>query len=104
MTVTPAAIVVCTWWASLAFNVVAIGLALARGQVGQAGLQSLVVLGLAVGAWLRTTINQKLEAQVGAAVAERQMRELALAVMQQQLRAGNISVSVFDSQPRAPVN
>lgn len=104
MTVNSRAIAAASWWVSLALNVWAIGLSVARGQVGQAGLQSLAVVGLAAGAWVIGTLDQKLQVQIGHHVAERRMQELALSVMQAQVRAGNLSVTVFDAQPRAPVN
>jgi hypothetical protein len=104
MTIDSKAIARMTWWASLALNVWAIGLSVAHAQIGQAGLQSLAVVGLAAGAWVLGTIDLKLQAQIGHHVAGRRMQELALSVMQAQVRAGNLSVTVFDAQPRAPVN
>ena len=87
-------------WFNVGLNVVLFGLSVTQHNYGTASWNLTVAFVFL--AWLQVNpkIHGRLDAKLGDAVAERKMRELALALMEQQIRDGNVRVNVMGSDAR----
>jgi hypothetical protein len=94
MTITTAAIARGTTWACFGLNVAVVVWDLTRQQYAAAALQSIPPALIAVVQALSGKLHLKLDAEIGIAVTQQRMQDLALRVMTEQADAGNLRVGV----------
>ena len=83
-----------TQWAGLAANIALTVLTIAVGSYGQASFQVVCVLAIAGLLWGQPRIDALLDARLGEAQAKRRIADLALHAFEQQMREGNVRVTV----------